>query len=274
MKNYSSNEVVLVSIIVPSYKQENTIVKDLKRIKEVLDKLRYPTELICVVDGRVDKTFEKASKLAKRYQNFKVIGYDTNKGKGHAVRFGMAESKGDIVGFIDSGMDLNPNGLSMLLEHFEWYKSDIIIGSKRHPVSKVNYPWQRRILSVGYQLLVLFLFGLRVKDTQVGMKFFKREVLEKVLPRLLVKRFAFDIEMLAVANYLGFKRIFEAPIDINLKFGDSSTLTSQKFIWTVLATLKDTLAIFYRLNILHYYSDKNQRRWRFDPELQFRVNIG
>lgn len=269
-----ATEINLISIIVPVFKQENTIIRDLKKIKDVLDKLRYPTELICVIDGKIDNSFNKAKKFATKYDNVKVIGYDTNKGKGYAVRFGMAESQGDIVGFVDAGMDLNPNGLSMLLEHFEWYNADIIVGSKRHPVSKVEYPWQRRILSMGYQLLVRVLFGLRIRDTQVGMKFFRREVLEKVLPRLLVKHFAFDVEILAVASYLGFKRIYEAPVEIKLLFGGTSTITSQKFLRTVLGMFLETLSIFYRLKILRYYSNKNKRKWRFDPELNFRVNIG
>lgn len=267
-------EIKLISVIVPAFKQESTIVRDLNRIKSVLDQLRYPSEIICVIDGKLDKTFERASKFAEKHSNIKVIGYDKNKGKGYAVRFGMAESRGDVVGFIDSGMDLNPNGLGMLLEHFEWYNADIIVGSKRHPVSKVYYPWQRKILSMGYQTLVFILFGLKVRDTQVGMKFFKREVLEKVLPRILVKTFAFDVEILAVANYLKYRRIFEAPVEIKLRFGGTSTVTSQKFIRTVMAMLLDTLAIFYRLKILNYYSDKNKRKWRYDPELQFRVNVG
>lgn len=264
----------LVSVIVPAYKQEKTIEHDLKNIKEVLDKLRYPAELICVIDGKVDSTYQKASKFAKKYQNVKTIGYPLNKGKGYAVRFGMAESKGDVVGFVDAGMDLNPLGMSLLLEHFEWFNADIIVGSKRHPVSKVDYPWQRRILSAGYQILVWLLFGLKIRDTQVGMKFFKRGVLERVLPRLLVKKFAFDVEMLAVANYLGFHRIYEAPVDIKLHFGGASTITSQKFLRTVLRMLIDTLAVFYRLRILRYYSDHNHRKWRFDPDLNFRVNVG
>lgn len=274
MKRIFSKEINLISIIVPAFKQEKTIVKDLSKIKQVLDKLRYASELICVVDGKIDQTFERASKFAKHYPNVKVIGYEINRGKGYAVRFGMAESRGDVVVFIDAGMDLNPNGLSMLLEHFEWYDSDIVVGSKRHPVSKVDYPWQRRILSIGYQLLVWLLFGLRVRDTQVGMKFFKREVLEKVLPRLLVKHYAFDVEMLAVANYLGFKRIHEAPIDIELRFGGTSTITNKGFIRMVAAMLWDTLAVFYRLKILNYYSDKNKRKRKFDPQLNFRINVG
>ncbi len=267
-------EIVLISVIVPVYKKEKTIVKDLKRIYEVLQRLRYPTELICVIDGKIDKSFEKALKLTKKYPNLKVMGYETNKGKGYAIRFGMSQSHGDIVGFIDSGMDLNPNGLAMLLEHFEWYEADIIVGSKRHLVSKVEYPWQRKILSFGYQMLVFVLFGLRIRDTQVGMKFFRREVLEKVLPRLLVKEFAFDVEILAVSNYLGFKRIFEAPIDIKLELGGMSSITNKTFLRIAVAMMMDTLAVFYRLKILRYYADGNRRKWRFDPELNFRVNIG
>ncbi len=263
-------KVKLVSVIVPAYNQDKTIAKDLKRIKGVLSQLRYPTELIVVDDGSSDKTLSEARKVS----GVKAIGYEVNKGKGNAVRFGMAQSKGDIIAFIDSGMDLNPNGLSICLEHFEWYNADIIIGSKRHPASKIQYPWQRKILSAGYQILTFILFGLKVRDTQVGLKLFRREVLEKVLPRLLVKRFAFDIEMLAVANYLGFNRIFEAPVEIHLDFGGASVLTSNKFLKNVSAMLIDTLAVFYRLRILNYYTDSNNRRWRFDPELNFRVNLG
>lgn len=274
MEDTSKYKGKLISVIIPCYKQEKTIAEDLERIKSVLDKLRYPTELICVVDGKIDKTLEKATQFAKKYKNIKVIGYATNRGKGYAVRFGMVESRGDIVGFIDSGMDIDPNGLSMLLEHFEWYDADIIVGSKRHPVSKVEYPWQRKILSIGYQFLVLVLFGLRIKDTQVGMKFFRRAVLEKVLPRLLVKAYAFDIEILAVSNYLGFKRIYEAPVEIKLKFGKDSSLTDKRFLKTMCLMLLDTLAVFYRLMILRYYADRNQRKWKFDPELQFRINVG
>jgi len=264
----------LVSIIVPAYRQQKTIVRDLKRITAVLNKLRYRTELICVVDGLMDKTYQKAYQLSKKVKKIKVVGYETNKGKGYAVRFGMAKSRGDIIGFIDAGMDLNPNGLSMLLEHFEWYRADIIVGSKRHPVSKIYYPWQRRILSFWYQIIVRILFGLKIKDTQVGLKFFRREVLEKVLPRLLVKTFAFDIEMLSVAHHLGYKRIYEAPVNIKLDFSHNSSITSKKFLFIVWKMTIDTLAVFYRLKILNYYSNKNKRKWRFDPELNFRVNIG
>lgn len=263
----------LISVIVPAYKQEKLIQKNLLQIKNTLDQTRYNYEIIVVVDGMDDATYEKAKKVQSN--KIKVFGYEKNCGKGYAIRFGMNKSQGHIVGFIDSGMDLNPNGLSLLLEHFEWYGADIIVGSKLHPVSKVNYPFQRRILSIGYRTLTSILFGLKVKDTQVGMKFFKRQVLKSVLPRLLVKTFAFDIELLAVAYHLGYKKIYEAPIELKFKNKSSiGTFTSDKFWKIILHMLWDTLAVFYRLKILRYYDIKSKRKWRMDPELNYKVNIG
>lgn len=246
----------LISLIVPVYHQEKTIHKDLRRIKKVMDQINYDYELIVVIDGTDDKSLQNAKKL--RASQISVIGYEENKGKGHAIQLGMKKSEGDIVAFIDSGMDLNPQGLSMLLSHFEWYDADIIVGSKLHPVSKVNYPVFRRVLSWGYRSLVRVLFGLSVRDTQVGMKFFKREVLEDVLPRLLVKTYAFDIEILAVANYLGYTRIYEAPIELD--FTGMSSITSKNFWKTIWDMIRDTCVVFYRLRVLHYYDTPARKR--------------
>jgi len=199
-------------------------------------------------------------KYSKNHKKVKVIGYKQNRGKGNAVRFGMFRAKGDIVGFIDAGVDLSPSAMHMLLAHFEWYDADIIIGSKRHPVSKVVYPWQRKILSFGYQIITKLLFNLNIRDTQVGIKFFKANVAKKILPRLLVKKFAFDIEMLVVANYLGYKRIYEAPIELKMDFNES-TIATKGFVKTATSMLWDTLAVFYRLKILDYYNYKNRKLW-------------
>jgi glycosyltransferase involved in cell wall biosynthesis len=259
----------VLSIIVPAYKKEQSIVKDLTSILKVASQIRYPSEVICVIDGMVDRTFDQARSLLPKYPNLRVLGYKTNKGKGHAVRFGMAKSRGKIIAFLDAGMEINPNSLSMILEHFEWYQADIIVGSKRHPASKVNWTPKRKLFSFGYQLVTRVLFGLTVKDTQAGLKCYRRAVLEAVLPRLIVKRYAFDVEILAVANYLGFHQMYEAPIEID--FGVDSS-TSAASINHILNMLVDTAAIFYRLHFLHYYDDSRRRDWRFDPELNFRVN--
>lgn len=260
----------MISVVIPAYRAEKFIVKTIEKVKNTLDQIRYDYEIICVVDGRVDKTYEKAKKLASKFpEKLRVVGYTANMGKGHAVRYGMARARGNIVGFIDAGLDIDPNGISMLLEHFEWYGADIIIGSKRHAASKVKYPWQRKVLSFGYQNMVRMLFGLNVRDTQVGMKFFKREVLKKVLPRLLVKAWVFDVEILAVANHLGYKRIYEAPVEMKMTFGGSSVLTSRKFFRTVYWFVVDTMAVFYRLHIVRYYDYKNRSKWVTPKYLAF-----
>lgn len=256
------NQDKFISVVVPAYKAEKIISETLFNIKNTLEQLGYNYEIIVVVDGELDKTKQISSKLAKKFpKQIKVYSYKQNMGKGNAVRFGMNQAKGEIIGFIDVGLDINLEGINMLLSHFKWYQADIIVGSKRHPVSKVIYPWQRKILSFTYQTLVRLLFNLNIRDTQVGMKFFRKEVVEKVLPRLLVKQFAFDIEFLAVANYLGFKRIYEAPIELKLEFKGDSSLFTKGFVNTVIMMIWDTFAVFYRLRILKYYDSKNKKNW-------------
>ena len=245
----------LLSVIVPVYKQEGTIKKDLLRIKKVLDEAGWNYEVVAVIDGEIDRSYQKAKKASSL--KLRVYGYKENQGKGYAIRFGIKKAKGDYIAFIDAGMEIHPIGLSMLLQHLVWYDADIIVGSKRHPVSQVNYPSIRKILSWGYYELVRMLFGLKITDTQAGIKVFKKEVLEDILPVLLVKKYAFDIEMLAVAYAFGHKRIFEAPIKFSYQF---TSLTSAATLRTVFLMLWDTIAVFYRLKILRYYEKKRHRR--------------
>jgi len=264
------NKNHFLSVIIPIYKQEKTIKKDLQIINDTLKQIRYDYEIIAVVDGTsVDKSFKEIKKL--KLKNLQVFGYKTNHGKGYAIRYGMAKTKGDYVAFIDSGMEIDPNGISLVLEHMEWYNADIIVASKRHPASMVNYPWDRKIISFGAHIISKYLLGINVHDTQAGLKIFKRPVLIKVLPRLVVKNYAFDLEILAVANKLGFTKIFEAPIKLDYNF---TSLTHATGFKTIYNCLFEALAVFYRLKILNYYDDKNKRKWIYDPELEMRINTG
>lgn len=250
----------LLSVIVPAYKQGATIKKDLENIEKTLAKglgKSFDYEIICVIDGELDNTKNEAEKVNS--SKIRVFSYQENHGKGYAVRYGMKQAKGSLISFLDAGMDISPKGIMMLMAHMDWYNADIIVGSKNHPVSRVNYPLVRRLLSIGYHIGVKILFDLPLTDTQSGIKIFKREVVEKILPRLLVKTYAMDIEFLAVAKYLGFNRIYEGPIEV--KFNRTTSRikwsTSFRMAW-------DTMAVFYRLKILHYYDDKNRANWIHD----------
>src|SRR3989344_6768807 len=95
-----------ISIIIPAYKAEKFIRTNLIQVRDIMEEMRYSYEIICVVDGKLDNTYEIANKVAKTYPQVKVEGYLTNLGKGHAVRYGMAKAKGDIIAFIDAGLEL------------------------------------------------------------------------------------------------------------------------------------------------------------------------
>lgn len=240
-----------LSLIIPVYKQEKIIIRNIRQIKQVLDSIRHDYEIIVVFDGLIDQSHNKVKQA--NIPKVKTISYIKNQGKSHAIKIGMKKAKGDYVMFIDSGMEIDPNSISMLLEHMEWYKADIIVGSKRHPASQVIYSKTRKLLSEGYFYIVKFLFGIKVRDTQAGIKIFRKDVLEKILPRLVEKKFAGDLEMLVVAKTIGFNRIFEAPIKLDYKLGSFTSAATLEAIYNI---TKDTLAIWYRKNILRYYNNK------------------
>jgi glycosyltransferase involved in cell wall biosynthesis len=242
----------LLSLVVPAYKQEKTIAKDLQNLEEILSSFPYKHEIIVVVDGGKDNTFINAKSVKSK--NISVIGHEENIGKGFAIKQGVAKAKGDIIGFIDGGADIDFTEISIMLDIMAWNKADIVIGSKLHPDSKVNYPFARKILSWGYRTLAHALFGFSVKDTQVGFKLFRGKVAKEVFSKIIVKRFAFDIEVLAVAQKLGYTKIYEAPIKLN--FNGVSSITSTSFWRAILSMLWDTAAVFYRLKILRYYDKK------------------
>lgn len=242
---------VLLSVVVPSFQQAHTICAELERLHELLTTLVDSHEILLVIDGDVDGTKERVQR-ACALDCLRVECFAQNHGKGIALRHGLARARGARVAFLDAGGDLDPRFLKMFLAEMDLYDADIVIGSKRHSLAEVSYPWLRRLYSRAYQLVNRLLFRLRVRDTQVGMKLFRREVLAAVLPRLLIKRFAFDLELLVVANHLGFRRIMEAPV--RLRYGFASSIS-----WRAVArTLWDTLAIFYRLRVLRWYDVPRQ----------------
>jgi glycosyltransferase involved in cell wall biosynthesis len=171
-----------------------------------------------------------------------------NKGKGHALKRGGMMAKGEKIIFLDSDLDIPPRQIKFFLDELE--NADIVIGSKRHPDSKIVYPISRKFMSAVYQRLNSILFNLNVKDTQVGIKAFHGKILKKNLPKLAIKRYVFDLELLVVLNKEGYK-IKEAPVQIEYKFGSTINIKS------VLNMLWETAAIFYRLKILKHYDKKN-----------------
>ncbi len=244
MKNLTTSHFRKISVVVPIFNKSQTLRIYLDRLIESLKKLPLDYEVVLIDDGSQDNSQE----IVRDYENkqVKIFKYEKNQGKGFALWHGFYQSKGELVAFLDADLDLPPEQIKLYLDLMELFKADIIIGSKRHSLSQVNYPPFRRFLSWGYQMIIRLLYGLKVRDTQVGLKLFRRRTLEDILPRLTVKQFAFDLEMLVVAHQRGY-RIAEAPVILNYNF--TSTINFK----AVRRILKDTLAIFYRRYLLKYY---------------------
>lgn len=258
-----------ISVIVPFY-NEKRIQKNLEILEKELCSYFKNYEIILVSDGSTDISPKKLNQLCTGSSHTKLLHYEKNIGKGFALKYGFYQSRGDYIVFIDGGMELHPKDIKRFLVLMDIYNADIVIGSKRHPYSKVDYPLLRRFLSFCYQIFIrIFLHLRQVKDSQVGLKLFRRQVLEDVLPRILVKKYAFDLEVLTVANYLGYKNILEAPIELNYFKNKKRKSYLQYLTHTIKVAwplMVDTLAIIYRLNIKkHYHSHYKTNIRRLNP---------
>lgn len=245
----------MLSVIVPAYNEENTIYENLKELDGTLGLFRMPYEIVIVDDGSSDSTLKRISSFAESHHHAKVLSYENNSGKGNAILTGIDAAEGTLIAFIDADLEIHPMQIKSMIYAMKKENADVVIGSKRHERSRVNnYPPSRSALSHFYHTMTNILFGLNMKDTQAGLKLFKAEVLRKIRPVLLVKRYAFDLEMLVNAKINGYK-IIEAPIVVNFK---------RKFqrirFEDIYAIWIDTFAIFYRAHILSYYQKEYRKK--------------
>lgn len=238
-----------ISVVMPAYKEGDHIYNNISVTLSVLAEAGYDAEIVAVDDGSPDNTFAEIERAASDFKNVVPARNPYNMGKGMALRTGFDYSSGDIVVFLDADLDLHPSQIVTLVTVLENESYDIVVTSKHHPESKLDYPWSRKVASYTYYIFIKYVFGLPVRDTQTGLKAFRREVLDRVFHLLLVKKFAYDVELLATAVRFGY-RVREIPVVLDFKralkwgrirFGD------------VVRIFVDTMAIFYRLRILHYY---------------------
>ena len=245
---------MLLTVVIPVYNGGDEIVGNVELIRSrvAAGLPDEALEVIVVSDGSIDGTAERLLE-SRAEKGIRVIHYDRNLGKGYAVKAGALAAHGDWIALIDADLDLDPASIPSYLALARQEGLDFAIGSKRHPDSVVHYPRSRRFASWCYQQLNRLLFHLDVRDTQVGLKVFSRRVADGVLPLLLVKRFAFDLELLAVASSLGYDRVRELPVRLEYRFSGSGVGSLAVF-----GALWDTAAIFYRLRILRTYERKRR----------------
>jgi glycosyltransferase involved in cell wall biosynthesis len=228
----------------PAYNEGNSIETAIDHVNHIMSQTGLNYELIVVNDGSVDDTLKKIVNFANNNNHVRVLSYERNMGKGHALKTGFSHATGDVVIFLDSDLDIDPKQVVHYIHALK--DGDMVIASKWHPNSVVKIPLMRRFLSHGFNLLVQLLTGVRLKDTQTGLKAAKREALKKVFQKLSVKRYAFDAELLAVATLYELK-VIELPVNLQLH-----SYFSLKEAWRMFVNL---LGIAYRLRVKKWYQN-------------------
>lgn len=230
-----------VTILLPAFNEEAKIRGYLRVVARALSAVGLRYEIVVIDDGSSDGT-RLAAAEEMMHLPVKVVGYAVNRGKGEALKYGSRFSSGEVTVFLDSDGEIETCDLPGYIRALR--DADLAIGSKKHAESRVVAPLERRFLSTGFNYLVRLLTGVRYPDTQSGLKAFRTDALRRIMALVSVKRYAFDVEILAVASLLKM-RVVEMPIKIRLNARFSAT--------SLLRMLIDLLGITYRLRIKHWY---------------------
>jgi glycosyltransferase involved in cell wall biosynthesis len=208
-----------LSVVMPLYNEGAQITSN---VEQTLPPLRLlgPFEIILVNDGSSDNSGEEIARLAQKYPGEISSLHLPRSGKGEALRRGALAARGAYVVFLDADLDIPPEQILFFVAIQRVKKADAVIGSKMHPDSTVDYPLIRRIYSLGYFWLVKMLFGLRVRDTQTGLKLVRRDLLLKALEKTESRGFTLDLELLVRLAQLRAVMV-EAPVvvEYKMKFG-------------------------------------------------------
>lgn len=239
----------MLSVIMPAYNEGNHIYNNLKEVSQIVSGFMRNYEIVVVNDGSTDSTKSEIQRYMMEDMHVHLVSYKKNKGKGNAIKCGVLKSNGKYIAFLDSDLDLPAEQIEKYMEPLVNGQADVVIGSKMHKDSQLEYPKIRKIISFGYYCMLRLLFHMNVKDTQTGLKVFDAKALKSIIRLVKTQGFAYDIEILVALNSRKY-RIMEMPVRLVFRRGQGMGRIKMKDIVKV---FRDTLAIFYRANIKKYY---------------------
>ena len=198
-----------LSVIIPTYNEEERIGGTLKKIAVYLSRQNYPYEIIVVDDASSDKTVKIIEDSGEKIV---LLRNKRRRGKGYGVRQGVLSATGDFVLFSDADLSTPIEESEKLLS---WLKKGyhLAIGSRRLPDSEIPIPqpFLRRLMGKIFNLLVRIFVVRGFRDTQCGFKCFEKKTANFLFGRQRLSGFCFDVEILYLAKKFK-KRVKEVPV--------------------------------------------------------------
>jgi len=234
------SDLPYLSIVVPAYNEARRLPPTLSKLEEFFRGFTRSYEVLIVVEQSGDGTLEIASRITSQQAHFQVIDNRVQRGKGHAVRSGMNRARGEFVFYMDADLSVPLPEVAAFLRHWEENPEiDVLIGNRRHALSRITrrQAWLRRTMGQVFNKILHERGLASLHDTQCGFKAFRRKACREIFSRQTLDGFAFDVEVLLLAERLGF-RIADLPVEwIN------SAESKVRIVRDSLRMLTDTLSI-------------------------------
>ncbi len=204
-----------VSLIIPAYNEAGRLAASVQALRGYLSAVDWPHEILLVIERSTDGTLELARELTVGLADIRILSNDAQRGKGYAVRQGMLAARGDIVFFMDADLSTPLAEIGRFLARFAAQPEvDVLIGNRQHAQSAIlrHQSLPRRKMGQVFNAILRLLAGIRVRDTQCGFKAFRHRAVDAIFPRQTLDGFAFDVEVLLLAERLGF-RVEDMPVE-------------------------------------------------------------
>ena len=194
-----------VSIVIPAYNEEKRLGPFLTDTIRLADNSDLSFEIIVVDDGSHDNTVKVAENLAQGHENVHILELATNRGKGYAVRRGLLAARGEVRCFLDADGATSAKEILRLLPMMEQY--DVVFGSriKQEKGQELVRKWYRHAIGIVFNVVLKSVLRLPYLDTQCGFKTLRAKVVDRIVSRLYINGFGFDMELVYLAHRAGFK---------------------------------------------------------------------
>lgn len=204
-----------LSIVLPAYQEARRLPPTLERLAALGAELGLPWEVLLMVERGSDGTLEIAREFAAGHAGFVAVDSGVQRGKGFAVRSGMLRARGEIVFYMDADLSVPLAEVRPFLAHFAAQPEvAVLVGNRQHAGSRITraQSWLRRTMGQTFNRVLQAAALAPVRDTQCGFKAFRREAAQAIFARQKLDGFAFDVEVLLLAERLGY-RVADRPVE-------------------------------------------------------------